>query len=232
MYHSLSIVAFLLFISCSESREDLIKNEFENYIQVKIDNPQTLREIISVTATDTITQNAFEDASTLLHERFALTEETDSIFSVQNENLNSKLLSVYSRLGNSEKRAIFNLLKEAQSLSLAEREWLITNGRKKESLETSIDSILKKMNDLYLIEYEIKTRFDENGELGLKMFYALEDSNSIRFFNHKPVFKDYSETAGVFYQVAKEFEEWISARQNLLQLKMENLKKTQLVVGD
>lgn len=232
MYYSLSIVAFLLFVSCSESREDLIKNEFKNYIQEKIDNPQTLREIISVTATDTITQNTFEDASALLHERFSLTEQTDSIYSVQNEKLNSKLLSVHSRLGNSEKRAIFNLLSEAQSLSLAEREWLITNGKKKEYLETSIDSILQIMNGLYLIEYEIKTRFDENGKPGLKIFYALDDSNSIRFFNHKPVFEDYSETSGIFYQVAKEFEEWISARQNILELKMENLKKTQLVVGD
>ena len=130
-----------------------------------------------------------------------MTEQTDSIYSVQNEKLNSKLLSVHSRLGNSEKRAIFNLLSEAQSLSLAEREWLITNGKKKEYLETSIDSILQIMNGLYLIEYEIKTRFDENGKPGLKIFYALDDLNSIRFFNHKPVFEDYSETSGIFYQV-------------------------------
>ena len=223
----LLLVLISIVCSCKNSPEDKVEKEFKNYVQTEIDDPSSLKEIVSITLTDTISYEKIKEGASMLFERFALTEEIDSIYKVQNSELYDKLVSISSRVNDTQRSRIYNLLSEAQSISYTEYDWINKYADEKENLELGIDTMLDRLVNLNLKQYVIKTRFEEKGDLKLKDFFALEDSASIRFFNHKPTFDDYSEEASKFYKVAIKYEELISTRSVIQEKKMDILKKIQ-----
>ena len=89
------------------------------------------------------------------------------------------------------------------------------------AMSDSTDNTLNRLKGLNICQYKLKARIKEKDGLKLREYYALEDSVGFRFFDNKPTFNDYSEGTAEFYKVAREYEDIMTIRKNIINEKLE-----------
>lgn len=195
------LVAFLTY-SCTQSKDEGIIDKFKNYVAANFDDPNSLKEIIEVKTGDTITYNTFVDIVSSIYQADTILREIDSLASIKVEGMFAVLKRDVERYNDYDKARIRLIFKDLMELGKEEREWLTNDYVELAYLKTDLDSALKKLDNIYIRTYEIKTRINSNGALKLKSYYALEDNvtKDILFLDHEPNIDD-------FPQVVKDFNE-------------------------
>ena len=218
------VIVLLAFSSCIQSKEDEVSKEFKNYVNSNFDNPKNLEEIVSVEQIDSINFEQFCKVVNNLHKLASLADTCRRIEEDQTSNIIAKIKAhKYASFYSDDVRfwLIYNVKLTDELISC------MTNyGDKEKNLSDSIDNLLLRLDGLSILQFKIKVRVKERGILKLKNYYALEDSTGFRFFDSVPTFNDYSERTAVFYKVAKEYEDIIQMRQNILDDLMELNSKT------
>lgn len=212
-------------LSCTKGKNDVVKDEFYKYVSQNFDDPNDLKEIVSIELIDTISYEDFCYGTKLLYE---VSEQIESLISLENTQCDSIIyyLQNHKPITDEYKRVIV-------------REWLIQHAGLNDDminwnniyfdetrfLKMDIDSLLEKTKKMMLYEYEIKARVNEGTNLKLKQYYALEDSITIRFFDKKPIFSDYSDEVSKYYEAAKKYREIYDIRHNIVMEKLKLNKK-------
>ena len=187
-------------ISCSKpTQEELIKKAFKEYVNKNFDDPNSLKEIVSIESRDTA-KIALQEITKSILELDSLLLYYDSIYNSPTAlNKMVKDLSGYenqfSNLGYYErdkiKSAGYEYINCALKLTLYNKE----SYQKKVKL---VDSTLNTMIIPQIILYEIRSRVKNNEELKLNKYYALTDSIDIKVYEKEPEFEDYSPQIGEF----------------------------------
>lgn len=215
----ISVIITLTLFSCTQTKEDIIKDEFKKYVKSNFDDPQDLKEIVSIEQIDTITYEHLRDGLYSLHKIVSLVDTLKKIGDGQNDEIIKKIKARnYASYNHSR---VQNWIKQSLDLNINMYSWINTYYDQQCILRDSLNNMLEKMNDLNIFQYRIKARINDNGNLKLHEYYALEDSTNIRIFNKRPTFDDYSEETAVFYKVAREYEDIINMRQEMVHEKLE-----------
>ena len=204
----LSVIILFALFSCSQTKEDKIRNEFKNYVSSNFDDPNSLKEIVSIEQIDTVTYEHILNGVVALHEIDSLTNLSDSIENEQNAILLGKIRAHNYHPYYKEELKSMALRKAELSRNMIA--WI-----------DSTDNSLNRLKGLNIYQYKIKARIKVKDDLKLREYYALEDSIGFRFFDNKPTFNDYSEGTAEFYKVAREYEDIMTIRKNIINEKLE-----------
>lgn len=224
-----AITLFVLF-SCSQTKEDKIRNEFKNYVSSNFDDPNSLKEIVSIEQIDTVTYESIRNGVIALH---ALDSLTDSTKSIEEELSESNLSKIRAHQYHSYyKDDLRDLIMQRAKLSRDMLSWHDDYGLTMlHTMSDSVDNLLAGLKGLNICQYKIKTRIKHGEDLKLTDYYALEDSVGYRFFNKKPTFNDYSERTAEFYKVAREYEDIMNIRRNIINEQLELDKKIHSILN-
>lgn len=187
-------VLLLILFSCEKTESDIVKEEFEKYVYENFDDPRDLKEIVSIEITDTITK---EDIYELLYSFNELDSSTFALDSVvthyYTEGITQQIKNNYSAMSN---LPYYQILKATElyckvGISLRSKISFDETSYKKSVHE--IDSIAKSLADFEYIQYNIKTRIENESEKTvLKNYHALVKQNRIDIYDKEPAIMDYS----------------------------------------
>lgn len=212
-------------LSCTKNKNDIVKDEFYKYVSQNFDDPNDLKEIVSIELIDTISYEGFFNGTKLLYEVSEQIESLDSLEKKQCDSIVNYVRTHKAVTDEYERRIITEWLIQHAELNSDMISWINIYFDEIRFLKMDIDSLLEKSRKLMLYEYEIKARVNEGTSLKLKQYYALEDSITIKFFDKKPTFSDYSEEASKFYEAANKYEEIYGIRHNIVLEKLKLNKK-------
>jgi len=219
-YLFFSVMTLFVLFSCSQTKEDKIRNEFKNYVSSNFDDPNSLKEILSIELTDTITYESIRNGVIALHGIDSLTNTIDSIEEKQNEIILGKIST--HKYNPYYKDDIMSMALRKAELKRKMVAWIDDYGYGMlRSMSDSTDNLLNRLKGLNIFQYKIKARIKEKDDLKLREYYALEDSVSLRFFDKTPTFYDYSEGTAEFYKVAREYEIIMTIRKNIIDEELE-----------
>lgn len=214
-----AIVLFALF-ACTQTKQDIIRDEFKNYVSSNFDDPNSLKEILSIEQIDTITYESIRNGVLSLHGIDSLTNSSDSIEKEQSAIILGKIRA--HKYNPFYKDELMSMVLRKAELSRNMITWIDDYGfALLRTMSDSTDSSLNRLKGLNINQYKIKIRIKDGNNLKLKEYYALEDSVGYRFFDRKPTFNDYSEGTADFYKVATEYEEIMTIRRNIIKEKLE-----------
>lgn len=183
------------FFSCTKTVEDRIRKEFNIYVNENFDDPESLKEIISITLTDTV--SAKETAENLM----CIVEQYDSAttnFQKLNDSLRivvletckrPRALSEFRRDGYLRELMLkFADLVNEEITYISSAEHIALKSDRKD-LGESLSKL--ESDSTIFFTYKIKTRTENHGELSIKEFYAriytndsivIYDNNAIRSY--------------------------------------------------
>ena len=202
-FYFIIIVLSAFVVSCSKpTKEELIEKAFKEYVNKNFDDPNNLKEIVSIESRDTA-KIALQEITKSILELDSLLLYYDSIYNSPTAlNKMVKDLSGYenqfSNLGYYERDKIKNAGYEYINCALKLTLYNKSNYRKKVEL---VDSTLNTMIIPQIILYEIRARVRNNDELKLNKYYALTDSIDIKIYEKEPRFEDYSSQIGEFKEI-------------------------------
>lgn len=225
-----SVIALFVLFSCTQTKEDKIRNEFKNYVSSNFDDPNSLKEIVSIEQIDTVTYESIRNGVIALH---ALDSLAESIKSIEEELSESNLSKIRAHQYHSYyKDDLRDLIMKRAKLSRDMLSWHDDYGLTMlHTMSDSVDNLLARLKGLNIYQYKIKTRIKHGEDLKLTEYYALEDSVGYRFFNKKPTFNDYSERTAIFYKVAREYEEIMNLRRDIINEQLELDKKIHSILN-
>ena len=211
-------------LSCTKEKNDIVKDEFYKYVSQNFDDPNDLKEIVSIEQVDTISYESFFKAIRLL---YGCSEQIDSLGSKEQTQTDSIINYLRNQYPTDDygKRVVREWIAQSLNLNNDQINWNNIYYDETNFLKIEIDSLLENLKGLLLYEYEIKARINDGTDLKLKKYYALEDSITIRFFDKKPTFSDYSEDASEIYKAAKKYEEIYDINHDIIIKKLELNKK-------
>lgn len=209
-------------LSCTKDKNDIVKDEFYKYVSKNFDDPNDLKEIVSIKIIDTISYESFCNGIKLLYGNSEQIDSLESLEKIQRESIINYLRNQKRITDKYKRRILGEWIKQSLELNNDMINWIDIYFDETKSLKIDIDSLLEKSKKLMLYEYEIKARVNEGTDLKLKQYYALEDSVAIKFYDTKPTFSDYSEEASKFYEAARKYEEIENIRYNIV---LEKLKQ-------
>ncbi len=188
---------------------------FKKYVSINFDNPQNLKEIVSVEQIDTVSYEGIRDGTIALLSLDRLVRSCDSIENIQRVLLLEKLKAhQYSSYYEDDIR---DLVMRKVKLGREMIAWLDDYGNSVvQIMSDSLNRKWKRLEGLCIFQYRIKVRIKEGEDLKIKDYYALEDSVGFRFFDKTPKFNDYSEGTAEFYKVAREYEDIIERRKSIV----------------
>lgn len=176
------IVLSTLVISCSEpTQEELIEKVFKEYVNKNFDDPNNLKEIISITTEDTLSatktisfvENILDSSDSTLIRLKAINDSLNNVFTTNMNKITAskKLTSKYY----GDKIAL-NTIEELIDYSQQEMQYFAseefqTFKLKHSTLKNAINTL--KEDSTFIVTYEIKTRIlTKNKELEIKKYYA------------------------------------------------------------
>lgn len=216
----LSVMTLFVLFSCTQTKEDKIRNEFKNYVSSNFDDPNSLKEILSIEPIDTITYESIRNGVIALHGIDSLTNSSDTIEKEQSEIILSKIRA--HKYNPYYEEELMSMVLHKAELSRALISWINDYGfALLNAMSDSTDNSLNRLKGLNICQYKLKARIKEKDGLKLREYYALEDSVGFRFFANKPTFNDYSEGTAEFYKVAREYEDIMTIRKNIINEKLE-----------
>ena len=169
-------VLLLILFSCEKTESDIVKEEFEKYVYENFDDPRDLKEIVSIEITDTITK---EDIYELLYSFNELDSSTFALDSVVTlyctEGITQQIKNNFSAMSN---LSYYQILKARElygkvGISLLSKISFDETSYKKSVHE--IDSIAKSLADFEYIQYNIKTRIENES----KTYQEVKETNTI-----------------------------------------------------
>lgn len=216
----LSVMTLFVLFSCTQTKEDKIRNEFKNYVSSNFDDPNSLKEILSIEPIDTITYESIRNGVIALHGIDSLTNSSDTIEKEQSEIILSKIRA--HKYNPYYEEELMSMVLHKAELSRALISWINDYGfALLNAMSDSTDNSLNRLKGLNICQYKLKARIKEKDGLKLREYYALEDSVGFRFFANKTTFNDYSEGTAEFYKVAREYEDIMTIRKNIINEKLE-----------
>lgn len=175
-----------LLVSCSTSvddeihtNEEIVREEFNKYVNLNFDNPDDLQEIVEVVALDTLSYASILEQANIALELTTLVEEGDSLYSREWLNYSDSELSYIMRRYDYSSMTTRNYLRMRELLNkdiefIADR--LHQNGMMRESrynLLSKLDS-LNYYPAIYV--YQINYRINTNNNTVVNSHYAYIDS--------------------------------------------------------
>lgn len=234
-FYFIIIALFAFVASCSKpTKEELIEKAFIEYVNQNFDDPNSLKEIISISTEDTLSatktisfvENLLVNSDSTIEK---ITSMNDSLRNVENANFEAikkspRLTSKYygDKVG-------LGILTELINHGNKEVEYLTSNEfqtlkLKRTSLEEAIKTL--KKDSTFIVTYEIKTRIvGKDKELEIKKFYAQTTiDNTINIFDNNSLNlypSIYQET----YKEAETYTELYLRRSNMLLEKSNILRR-------
>lgn len=157
--------AVIIVSSCTHSNDDKIKEAFSEYVKQNFDDPSQMKEIVSITYGDTLTNKSFAD---MLSELSAMSDSLENLYKKMADKATT--LSVQNghkiRHNQSFKK---DWIKYEESLQKGvEKRWMYAAAiLSNDFIPITKDSILN-YKDFALLDFTIKYRMDEK-EDGLKL---------------------------------------------------------------
>lgn len=187
-------VLLLILFSCEKTESDIVKEEFEKYVYENFDDPRDLKEIVSIEITDTITKEDIYELLYSFNELDSVTFALDSVLTLYcTEVLTQQIKNNLSEMSNLSYYQAFKareLLGKVAISSLSKISFDKTSYNKSVH---EIDSIAKSLADFEYIQYNIKTRIENESEKTvLKNYHALVKQNRIDIYDKEPAIMDYS----------------------------------------
>lgn len=161
------------------TNEEIVRQEFENYVKLKFDNPDDLKEIVEIIAIDTLSH---ENVCNLASKALTLTnmvEEGDSLYSSAADNYQL------------EQEAIIQMYSDASCMSTRNRnrmrdlleediEFIEDGVYKKIKMRECKNNLQSQLNSLNyhpaIYVYQINYRINTNGSYQLNSHYSYIDS--------------------------------------------------------
>ncbi len=200
-------VLFFIITSCTSSKGEGIIDKFNKYVATNFDDPNSLKEIVEVKTVDSITYSTFVDVVTSTYQADTLLREIDSLNSIKVEGLFAVLKRDVDKYNDIDKARIRLIFKDLMDLGEQEKNWLTYDYGELQYLKKDLDSSLKKLDNICIYIYEIKTRIKINGELKLKSYYALEDNvrKDILFLDYEPDIEDCPQEVKDFNEIRNKY---------------------------
>jgi len=164
-------IVFTLF-SCQQSNESLIKKEFKNYVKNNFDNPKSLKEIVSIEASDTV---SVENFKMLLKETLTNYDRVDSLWKNDEykNNINKNILKKEYNFSYSDILIIRSYYGQLANITQNRLSVILKDYNILENAKNLLDSI---KYDPPKYGYNIKFRQTKNGELQLFTYKGYIDS--------------------------------------------------------
>lgn len=173
----------ILLGSCQKSNERLVESEFKNYINSNFDNPKSLKEIVSIEASDTVSMalvaSCLKQAITLSNDIDSLKSEDDSIKKVIMTRLAVETRLYISRFSYSDRLEAQRHLIQVMSCVDSDISFI----GKREFLLHKTKQLLDSMTyESPKYGYRVKFRQTVDNELKLKTYKAYIDSATRKVF--------------------------------------------------
>lgn len=169
------------FFSCTKTVEDRIRKEFKTYVHQNFDDPESLKEILSITFEDTVSAKGTTE---LLRGIIAKYDTTFAGLKHLDDSLSNKITDMIqkpkaiSKLYGDEK--ILRLLRKSMNIAEEKVDYLCSAEYSKFKYnKATLDEILSELesDSSCFVTYKIKTRVEKHGELSLTEYYARIDKN-------------------------------------------------------
>ena len=160
----------MTFFGCQKSNEDKIEKSFKDYVRVNFDNPDDLKEIVSIEFKDTLSQKEIiNEAKNLILENKKIQDTNNRLSNELQEIQNNKKLSLYieSKINDS---SIGDSIRKKYKKCLKITEYNIENLNEYQTslkiVENYIDFVSK--HDTIYYGYQIKYRINKNNKIKLE----------------------------------------------------------------
>jgi len=158
-------MSFVMTSCGTKTNDDIIKTAFNNYVELNFDDPSLIKEVVSVTYGDTLTNQSFAEmivelsqmSDSLEHVNKALTDKANTFATKYGHKVrnNQSFLKVWKEYEESLKNSI-------------EKRWMFASSIiSNDFIPIDKDSILKHQ-DFALLSFTIKYRVIERQEIKLK----------------------------------------------------------------
>lgn len=180
----LFVCAFLLFFSCgTSSTDDKIKETFSEYANQNFDDPSKVKEVVSITYGDTLTNKTFAN---MVSELSVMSDSLESL----NKSLTDKANSFANRYGNKVRnnqsfREDWSEYEESLKNGLEKRWVFVAEILSNDFIPITKDSIMN-YEDFALLDFTIKYRITENDGLKLKDIRGNIDLKSSNIYIGEP----------------------------------------------
>ena len=182
-------ISFSLFWSCSKSNEEKVKDAFNDYVESNFNNPADLKEIISITIKDSISNkktvdfanSSLETIDTIMR---GISRMNDSLHKIVETTINTPSI-INKYIGNSH---AYKLMQDVEKTSKDYFSYIIESNESLDLVTSrkKLESDIKKLqsDNIVIIVYEIKTRINTNDNSILKTYYAHHNmiNNSISIY--------------------------------------------------
>ena len=175
-FYFVSIVFISCFISCTETVEDKIRKEFKIYVHQNFDDPESLKEILSITLSDTV--SAKETAEELMCILAQCDSATTNLQDLRDSLLNVVIETCKRPRALSEirrDRHLQGLMLKFADLVNEEIKYISSAEHMElKSDRKDLDESLSKLesDSIIFCTYKIRTRIENHGELSIKEYYA------------------------------------------------------------
>ena len=172
----ISVVFAFALLSCTETVEDKIRKEFKIYVHQNFDDPESLKEILSITLSDTVSaKETAEELMCILAQCDSATTNLqdlrDSLLNVVIETCKRpRALSEFRR-----DRHLQGLMLKFADLVNEEIKYISSAEHMElKSDRKDLDESLSKLesDSIIFFTYKIRTRIENHGELSIKEYYA------------------------------------------------------------
>lgn len=188
------VVLTALFVACSEStKEELIEKAFKEYVNKNFDDPNSLKEIISIEIEDTLSTTKteafitgiFNSSDSLFKRLYFMSDSLGAIHNSNFEKIKSSyrltnkyrgdsnvLKMIADLLENTNEEFSYKTSSEYQELKIAQA-----------SLNNALDSL--KKDSTFIVTYKVRTRVLQKDGLKIMDYYAqLSDKSIIEIFDN------------------------------------------------
>lgn len=180
----LLFIYLVVAISCgTQTNDDKIKEAFSEYVNQNFDDPSKVKEIVSITYGDTLTNKSFAD---MVSELSVMSDSLESL----NKSFVEKANSFANRYGNKVRynqsfREDWSEYEESLKNGLEKRWVFVAAIMSNDFIPITKDSILK-YEDFALMDFTLKYRLKENEGLKLKDIQGNIDLKSSSIYIGEP----------------------------------------------
>lgn len=230
---SLTLLTCLI-LGCSQNKkektptiEDKINDKFIEYVNNNFDDPAELKEIISISPSDTMSKESIGEIIELLNNLDSLSLQMDSMCTANLNSLSNNLTPAIQEKYYGNER-VLSLLEKAMDDAEDYCIWLEYNGHRYDYLNSEIDRLFNDIDStLFQVTYDIKTRVNTNDGLKIQHFYAIVENADIEIYNSTPGFEEYSEGIGKLFKYIEEYSELTNKK---FSFKEESLKTSEIIL--
>lgn len=222
MKNLLLFICVVVIVSCgTNSNDDKIKEAFSEYANHNFDDPSKIKEIVSITYGDTLTNTSFAD---MVSELSAMSDSLDNLY----KDLSNKANALATKYGNKVRHNSAFLedwheYEESLNDGLEKRWVFVSTIMSNDFMPITKDSILN-YEDFALLDFTIKYRITENDGLKLKDMQGNIDLKSNNIYIDEPENAD-------LLSFLKGVNQTISYYKTMIETNSDIVRKSQKVIS-